>query len=203
MQKCGFIFSLDAFVAFTLTMVTISLLIFTIGTPKPFYPSLQQAQELAYDTLQVLSTTSPSGSPPYYLEYAVSGRGMSRSEVMNKTANGIIPHAYGYKLQAYNFCSGGWATLYDSSNDASSGRANRNFTKLQASSTLFSSFYEIEPVRGESQYCYLSCKGYNGTNPDGSPIYASTCGVTPCDTPTSGFRPGENAVRLVRFVVYT
>lgn len=199
MRKCGFIFSLDAFVAFTLTMVTISLLIFTIGTPKPYYPSLGQAQQLAHDTLQVLATTSPtSGSPPYYLESAVSGRGpISRSEVMNKTANGIIPHGYGYRLQEYNFSSGNWALLYDSSSDPLSGRENRNFTKLSASADLFSSFYEVDPVRGESPYCYLSCKGYSGAG------YASPCTVTPCERPTSGFQAGENAVRLVRFTVYT
>ena len=58
----GFIFSLDAFVAFVLTMLTIGLLIFTISTPKAFYPSLEQAHVLAHDTLFALATTTDDPS---------------------------------------------------------------------------------------------------------------------------------------------
>ena len=202
MGRLGFVFSLDAFVAFTLSMISISLLLFTIGTPKPYYPSLQQATELSHDALRALAASSPGGQTTY-LEYAISGRGsISRSEAMNKVAGGIIPSGFGYTLQVYNFSSSSWATIYDSYSDPTSGRAGKTFTKLQASSTLFSSFYDVDPIRGESPYCYASCKGYNGTNSDGSQSHAATCSVTPCETPTSGFLPGQNAVRLVRLTVY-
>ncbi|HIH19612.1 TPA: hypothetical protein HA225_06620 [Candidatus Micrarchaeota archaeon] len=199
MRRVGFIFSLDAFVAFTLTMVTISLLIFIIGTPKPYYASLEQTSRLAHDTLQVMATSSPDGNPPFYLEYALSG-GLPLNEVMDKTAGGIIPFGYGYRLETYDFASKKWIPKYDSSYPTSqSGREGRNFTKLRASATMFSSFYEVDQVRGESQYCYLSCFGYNGTNnPPASP-----CSVTPCSQPISGFGAGQNSVRMVRLVVYT
>lgn len=203
MRKCGFIFSLDAFVAFTLIMITINLLIFTIGTPKPYYPSLDQAQMLAFDTLQALASSSPTHEAPYYLEYAVTGTGpLSRSQVMNRVAGKIIPYGFGYRLQEYNFTSRSWDELYDSSSDPDSGRAGRNFTKLSASAMLFSSFYDVDPIRGESQYCYLTCKGYTGMS-DSGPQYASNCSMTPCAPPTSGFLPGQNTARMVRLVVYT
>ena len=59
--------------AFSLTMVTISMLIFTIGTPKPYYDSLEQAHQLAHDTLQVLATSTDSPSSGTYLEQIIGG----------------------------------------------------------------------------------------------------------------------------------
>ena len=50
MRARGFVFSLDAFVAFVLIMITVNLLIFTIGTPKPYYTELESAHILAHDT---------------------------------------------------------------------------------------------------------------------------------------------------------
>jgi hypothetical protein len=209
MRSGGFIFSLDAFVAFTLTMVTVSLLIFTIGTPKPYYPSLEQAHELAYDTLQTLSAASQGDScTQTYLEQVLAGGscGLSGGDIMRRVAGGdpsyrgIIPKGFGFRLETYDFAAGNWnpAPLYDSSTDPLSDRSGKNFSKLQASATVFSSFYSTEPRRGESQYCYLSCFGYQ---PDGT--YSQSCNATPCDRPISDFLPGENSVQLVRLVVYT
>lgn len=217
MRRTGFIFSLDAFVAFTLTMVTVSLLIFTIGTPKPYYYSLEQAHQLAHDTLQVLATSTDDPSAGTYLEQALKDDFSRRNEIMFKVAGGrersagplagyrpIVPKGYGYRLERYEFSTDTWVMLYDSGGDPAakvkgcdyySDRCGSTFTKLQASATTFGSVYIDKPIIGASPYCYLSCFGY------GRPTGAA-CNVTPCNTPTSGFYAGNNSIAIVRLTVY-
>jgi len=207
MRQCGFIFSLDAFVAFTLTMLTISLFIFTIGTPKPYYSSLEQAHQLAHDTLQAMATSSDQLGGPTYLEQAISAhrrnddadlrRIMFQVAGGNSTSLGIIPKGFGYSLQFYNFNNQSVSTAYDAGSDHLSDRYGKRFTKLQSSANTFASLYQIYPSVGESSYCYLSCYGYNGTG------RSAFCNSTPCDTPPMYFNQGSNTIQLVRLVVYT
>jgi len=223
MAQRGFIFSLDAFVAFTLTMITISLLIFTIGTPKPYYHSLEQAHQLAHDTLQVLATSSDNSTQGTYLERVLSGSGSEKNEIMFKVAGGrennltngsragyrpIIPKGYGYMLERYQFADDKWDVLYDSGDGGDSStvkgctfgsdRCGRRFTKLSASATTFGSIYTLLPAPGESPFCYLSCYGYKWPG-----AYESPCNVTPCDAPKSNFIAGNNSIAIVRLTVYT
>jgi len=205
----GFIFSLDAFVAFTLITMTISLLVFTIGTPKPYYLSLQQAHTLAFDTLQALATSSPTGnSPPSYLEIILSnpysgetGSIMRKIAGGNSSYYGLIPKGFGYRLESYDFASNTWTSppIYDSSSDPFSDRFGKNFSKLQASAMIFMSLYPqgMAPVAGEPTYCYISCSGYQ---PDGSRL--SPCDRTPCERPTDTSGAGNNSIQLVRLTVY-
>jgi len=209
MRQCGFIFSLDAFVAFTLTMLTISLFIFTIGTPKPYYSSLEQAHQLAHDTLQAMATSSSELSGhPTYLEQAINAYrendGGAIRRIMFKVAGGnatsdfgMIPKGFGYSLQFYNFSNQNVSTAYDAGADPLSDRYGKKFTKLQASANTFASLYHLYPSVGESGYCYLTCRGYNGTDP------SLNCNATPCDTPGMFFSAGSNTIQLVRLVVYT
>ena len=210
MQSKGFIFSLDAFVAFSLIMITISMLIFTIGTPKPYYDSLEQAQQLAHDTLQVLATSTDSASSGTYLEQLL-GNSVDRGSIMRKVAggdsayNGIIPKSYGFELEKYEFSSGSWLPIYNSAIDPSSDRKGKTFTKIQASATTFASLYEGDdtPRPGESPFCYLSCRGYNGIDNNGNPVYDVPCNTTPCTGPgLSNFLQGSNTVTIARLTVY-
>lgn len=209
MQNRGFIFSLDAFVAFVLTMLTIGLLIFTISTPKAFYPSLEQAHMLAHDTLFVLATTTDDPSCGSYLEQALSGTcGEKGTDIIMRTVAGgepgsigIIPSGFGYKLEKYNFGEEGepWEPIYDSAADpANPERYLRQQTKLAASATTFASLYLSTPKQGESPFCYVSCRGYIS---DG--FYQPKCDVTPCSAFKSNFDVGENSIQLVRLTVYT
>lgn len=209
MQGRGFIFSLDAFVAFTLVMITISLLIFLIGTPQPFYPSFEQAHTLAYDTLSVLSTSSDlSIGERTYLEQIIwEGPGQPTSRIMRKVAGGngsyspIIPRGYGFRLEKLVFQSDGSAVvasppLYDSATDPESDRYGKTFTKLQSSSSTFLSLYSSPRVLGESPYCYLNCNGY-GRAP------GSLCDRTPCNVSKDQSDPGLHDIVIVQLVVYT
>ena len=224
MRIKGFIFSLDAFVAFSLVMITISMLIFTIGTPRPYYDSLEQAQQLAHDTLQVLSASTDNPSQGTYLEqifaFVDSKDGPNVNRIMfrvaggNSTYNGIIPRGYGFRLDKYQFNDGTWKLLYDSGNGGDSqtikgctygsDRCGKTFTKLQASATTFASLYLVPPNPGKSPFCYLSCRGYNGIDNNGNPVYDVPCNTTPCDgTGLSNFILGNNTIAIARLTVYT
>jgi len=204
MGRRGFIFSLDAFVAFTLVMVAIAFLVFAIGTPKPFYPSLEQTQKLAYDTLTVLSTSSDTPGGQTYLEQILADQ--SNRVYYYKTAGGsdstsvfpIIPKGYGYSLEVYDFNTGNWGVRYDAGSDPNSDRYGKSFTKVRASATSFASLYSILPAPGESPFCYATCRGYVSPSQQSS----SPCNATPCDRPISNFYPGLNSISIVRFVVY-
>ena len=215
----GFVFSLDAFVAFVLIMITINLLIFTIGTPKPYFAELESAHILAYDTLQVLATSGdvpPAGEPAQtYLE-RILGDWENTGEIhgiMTRVAGGdaaypsIIPRGYGYRLEYLDFgiSPGGetWNSLYDSGIDGcpDSDRCGKNFTKLQASATTFLSIYDPPPFPGESPFCHAGCRGYGIVN--GVIAYDAPCNTTPCDKVNSNFLPGNNTMRIVRLIVYT
>ena len=230
MRARGFVFSLDAFVAFVLIMITINLLIFTIGAPKPYYTELEAAHILAHDTLSVLATSGDAvqegGTGQTYLERILTQDGATGS-IMRKVAGGeigraynpIIPKGYGYRLEYLNLDSaqavetagtGGvpqgnedWQTLYDAGADCpSSDRCGKNFTKLQASAITFLSAYIFPPMPGKSPFCHAGCNGY-GLSGNAEAIYAAPCDATPCNTTTSNFRIGKNAVRIVRLIVYT
>ncbi len=201
----GFIFSLDAFVAFTLTMVTISFLIFTIGAPLPYYNSLEQAHQLAHDTLQALAYSTDAPGNPTYLEQMLA---TPAPDIMYRVAGGsgykpIIPKGYGYRLEAYDFETGVWEPLYDTSTDGGSDRSDKRFTKVQASSMLLASLYPegSKPKPGMSPFCYVTCHGYNGIDNNGNGI-PGNC-MTPCDIVTSNFYAGSNSIQLVRLTVYT
>ena len=211
----GFVFSLDAFVAFVLIMITINLLIFTIGTPKPYFAELESAHILAYDTLQVLATSGDASQPGLpaqtYLERILGSGGntMEIDGIMERVAGGeagyrsIIPVGYGYRLEYLDFGTAGsenWSSLYDSGTDGcpQSDRCGKNFTKLQASATTFLSIYDSPPYPGESQFCHAGCTGYISPG-----NYSVPCNVTPCDIVKSKFLPGNSTVRIVRLVVYT
>ncbi|MFA6327845.1 MAG: hypothetical protein WCY41_00170 [Candidatus Micrarchaeia archaeon] len=213
----GFVFSLDAFVAFILIMITINLLIFTIGAPKPYYAELEAAHVIAHDTLQVLATSgsaAQAGEPHQtYLETILQGDG-SAPDIMRKVAGGnegyppIIPKGYGYRLEYLNLdgthgeTSDDWVAIYDAGKDQASDRFGKSYTKLQASATIFLSAYVLKPMPGQSPFCYAGCRGY-GINGSGEYVYAQPCDTTPCNVTTSNFRVGENTVRIVRLVVYT
>lgn len=203
----GFVFSLDAFVAFVLTMLTIGLLIFTISAPKAFYPPLEQAHILAHDTLFALATTTDDPSCGSYLEQALSGScGSKGTDVIMRTVAGgepgfagIVPQGFGYKLEKYNFGETGeqWETVYDSSADPQSDRYEKQQAKLAASATTFASLYVSTPKQGESPFCYVSCRGYISEG-----FYQPKCDATPCSAFKSNFDVGDNSIQLVRLTVY-
>lgn len=197
----GFVFSMDAFVAFVLTTVIIGLIIFAAGMPRAYYDELEQAHQLAHGTLFALSKSFDPDGGQTYLSGILSGGG-SAGEILRRVAggdpeySGIIPKGYGYVLEKRNFDEGAWVELYDSMDDEASDRFGKGYTKLQASATVLVSLYDPRPDPGQSPFCYKSCYGYGLDE-------GKACNVTPCDPPISNFMEGKNTVQLVRLTVYT
>lgn len=201
-RKEGFVFSLDAFVAFVLIMININFLIYIMSFPKSYHDELEAAHILAHDTLTVLATSKEKGYSSTYLERLIAREDVEI--IMRRIAGGdpsyrsIIPPGYGYRLEVAGVESNDWDVIYDSGADVHSDRYGKRYTKLQAVAFVFMPIYEIPPSPGESPFCHYGCFGYQSPGQ-----YAKPCDKTPCDSPKSNFIAGKNTISKVRLVVYT
>lgn len=185
-SRRAFVFSLDSFVAFTLTVAAIYTLVFFSTVPSAYYSSLMQANFLAKDTLLSLATTSYDGGQTY-LDYIV-GSLPADPQPARLYIGALIPDQFGYKLESWNNNTGSWDVLYDTATDGSEENThNRNYYKLKAASQ--SVYLILNPARnpGESPYGYITCSG----------------NYTVCDLPPYDHGMiGSASLQLVRFTVY-
>jgi len=187
----AFIFSLDAFVAFTLSLVAIYSLIFFSSIPSAHYPALLQAHTLAKDTIIALSLTEveKSGEDVSLLDYVVL-RGASKSEI-NEIVGTQIPDQFGYTLEKSDD-GDSWEMLYDTKKPGTRYfDDNHNENQKRLSISTYSLVLEYEGVKREPENPY----GYSGGTCSGN--------ATPCNTPT--FNRDEipqPAVVLVRLTVF-
>jgi len=183
----AFVFSLDSFVAFTLTVAALYTLIFFSTVPSAYYAGLMQANYLAKDTLLSLATTAYDEDQTY-LDYIV-GMLPGEPEPARLYIGALIPHQFGYKLETWDEEASPpqWALLYDTAEDEESPN-NQHYYKLKA--TAQSVYLIFDPARnpGESPYGYISCDG----------------NYTVCDEPPYDHGMiGDASLQLVRFTVYT
>ncbi len=127
----AFIFSLDSFVAFVLTVAALYSLLFFATVPSAYYTSLMQANYLAKDTLLTLATTIVVDGAPHcpessvgetYLSCILAGSGDAGPEINDDAArnyigseksssfkegvynpSALIPAQFGYKLEYMHF----------------------------------------------------------------------------------------------------
>ena len=126
----AFIFSLDSFVAFVLTVAALYSLLFFATVPSAYYSSLMQANYLAKDTLLTLATTTVVEGASYcdssvgetYLSCILSGpdddvpdvnEGAARIYIGSETSSphpegtynpsALVPAQFGYKLEYMHF----------------------------------------------------------------------------------------------------
>jgi hypothetical protein len=189
MRRQAFIFSLDAFVAFTLIMLTINSLIASVSMPRGYYASLEQAYDSAKDTMQSLSKTTDSPSNPSYLEQIASSSG-SAGPLIRRTADKMIPQQFGYRFEKYYLGQRTTNILYDSAWAPPADARNHTYTKLKVSYDTLVTSYGVHPNPGASPWCYLHCG-------DGS------CDRVPCDPPIMNFSAGEMQISVIRLTVYT
>jgi hypothetical protein len=180
----AFIFSLDSFVAFTLTVAALYTLVFFSTVPSAYYAGLMQANYLAKDTLLSLATTSYSADQTY-LDYIV-GELPENPQPARGYIGALVPPQFGYRLESYEE-GGGWTSLYDTATDPDSPN-KKEYHKLRA--TAKSVYLIVDPARepGESPYGYITCGG-NYT----------VCGEPPYDEGMIG----NASLQLIRFTVYT
>ncbi len=205
----AFIFSLDAFVAFTLALVAIYSLIFFSSVPSSYYYLLTQGHYLTRDTLLSLSTTAcaedygvcvADGS---VLDNIVSQDNTAfQKNMIQNTVGDMIPDQFGYRMEVSTVNStgslGAWELLYDTALEPGETHANQS-KKLSVSSQVITFGYSAKVYKmGHSPYNYLTC-GFaagdgGGTTASGDDW--SDWGIITCGTVTINGTNGSEDIYL-------
>ncbi|MDE1798045.1 MAG: hypothetical protein KGH63_01405 [Candidatus Micrarchaeota archaeon] len=211
-KKPGFVFSLDAFVAFSLILIAIQSLLIISSTPRGYYRALNQADYLAQDTLQTLTVAQDLSAPSQtYMDSVsqaiASGSTLSHSSSAVKAADTLIPQPYSYAFLYYNTSNQKWVTLYNASADSLNAQHyGVPFHRVQAAAQMLVMGYsDSSPlVISNSPYCNVVCKGWDRVNgPAGGNSSASACQQVPCDVfPANMSNSGDFNVGVLRLVVW-
>ena len=188
----AFIFSLDAFIAFTLALVAIYSLIFFSSVPSSYYYLLTQGHFLSRDVLMALSTTTCTDD---YGVCTVSGSLLDniafqenrtfQENLVRNTVGNMVPNQFGYSVDISSDNGQSFAHIYDTADDPDDPHANRS-KKLTISSQVIAFGYSGKVHKLEqSPYNYLSCNGGGLMYEDGSFVESGglpgwgiiTCGV--------------------------
>lgn len=214
--KHGFVFSLDAFVAFSLILVSIQSLLVISAIPKAYYPGLLQADNLATDTLQALSLADChnlggcSGADSGKSILAVASHNVVNNITFTPTdpivtaTDSLIPSPYSYAYYFFNFSGQSWDLLYNASSQPADPHFGIPFHRVQASAQTMVMSYDLSPIVPSSPYCNVVCKGWQRTlGTGGANASASDCVTLPCNTSITNFyEPGDFNVGLLRLVVW-
>jgi len=202
----AFIFSLDAFVAFTLVLLAIYSLIFFSSIPSSYYYLLTQGHYLSRDALLALSTTMctgdyagcESGSASLLDNIVAQPPGGPRDLLIRDSVGKMVPDQFGYVLEMNDPLTGGWESLYDTSTVGGETHA-RSGKRLSVSSQTITFGYAGNFTKpAESIYGYPPfCNGGIGAA-------AITCGDSGSVDPSSisGDLVPSAKVRIVRLRVF-
>jgi len=186
----AFIFSLDAFVAFTLALVAIYSLIFFSSVPSSYYYLLTQGHYLTRDVLLSLSTTTCDYD--YYncktdgsmLDNIVAEDNPAFKEnLIRGTIGQMIPNQFGYRVEISSDHGTSWDMVYDTATGSAETHADQS-KKLSVSSQVISFGYSGKVNKLEnSPYDYLTCgfaaDGGSSSSGDGDVDWGIiTCGTT-------------------------
>jgi hypothetical protein len=205
----AFIFSLDAFVAFTLALVAIYSLIFFSSVPSSYYYLLTQGHYLSRDVLMALSTTTCTGDygtctnpSASLLDNVVSETDVDlRKNLIKNTVGDMVPDQFGYVMELRGE-DGGWSVMYDTGrtsdnpNEANYDPHAKSSKKLTVSSQIITFGYSGPLTKpAQSTYKYLTC------GDEFSPLL--TCGESGKNNPSIGgdIVPSSDA-RVVRLTVF-
>ena len=189
----AFIFSVDAFVAFTLALVAVYSLIFFSSVPSGYHAALAQAHALSSDTLNALQLTPCDSNEVFAREDSCSGDSINMLEYLvyrSSDRQNIpfildehVPASYGYRLETRE--NSAWQVLYDSAGEAGRPPGAR---RMSVGSYALAFQYSDALPEPSNPYSYRTCTG----------------GIVACGTPPLGAYPVSSAnVQLVRLVIYT
>ena len=207
-RQQGFVFSLDAFVAFSLILIAIQSMVIVSSTPSGYWPSLLQADFLAKDTLRAAANTqlSSGGSVLSASSARISSNSLSSGDDLILLSDQLIRPPYSYTYSYYDLGAQKWAVVYNASDPAYVGasdpRINLTFRRVAASSERLLMEYSTQPVRPESPWCNVMCHGWGGSLP-GNYQSPDTCVQTPCSPqPASAYETGNLTFGLLRLTVW-
>jgi hypothetical protein len=174
----AFIFSLDAFVAFTLALVAIYSLIFFSSVPSAYYYLLTQGHYLSRDILLSISTTKCAGaygicenSFGSVLDNIVSlndpNETSHRTQLIKNTVGKMVPRQFGYAVELSGSEGTSWELIYDTKDDAMDQHA-KSRKKLTVATQVITFGYSGRVNKLiESPFNYITCSG-DGYDSDGS-----------------------------------
>ncbi len=170
----AFIFSLDAFVAFTLALVAIYSLIFFSSVPSSYYYLLTQGHYLTRDILLSMSTSECTddygtcGLDGSVLDAIVSQADPDHQKnLIRNTVGEMVPNQFGYRLEVSEDEGENWAVVYDTA-DHNDDKHAKLSKKLSVSSQVISFGYSGKVSKMPySPYNYLSCTGDGYGDGDG------------------------------------
>lgn len=185
----GFVFSLDAFVAFSIALIAIYSLIYFSSVPYAYYSSLLQAHHLAKDALTSLSFSQSQVDGFSKLEYIAvysTTQGV-RQDAVRTYIGPLIPNQFGYRFEVLSE-SGDWETVYDTSKSSDANELHKKTKdKLSVTTQTISFDYIGNEKLPESPYNYISCGGeYDQCNPT-----------------FSSYTRNEAGMKLIRLTVFT
>lgn len=202
----AFIFSIDAFVAFTLVLVVLHSLVFLASIPSSYYGAMQQANYLARDTLNALVAANSSSIanavsvPDDHLAaktlldqiVGLSTPAGSANGLINLTIGAQIPDQYGYSLELWDSGTQNWSTIYDTA-DHPEDSHNKAYAKLKSTAyAIYFGYVDSGRYANPTPFCYMTCNGGD----------YGLCDKTLCDEPKSLYKAGDAALGLVRMTVY-
>ncbi len=213
MSTRRFIFSLDAFVAFTLALIAIYSLIFFSSVPSAYYYMLTQAHYLARDTLMTVSTSAcVTGACDYsgsvLDNIAFETNLAKRKELIAGTVGPMIPSQFGYVVSISDGAGQPFVPLYDTGVDPDLQHA-RSSRKLNVSTQVMVFGYTgtvnklVSSPYAYGDRCSAGSEGGAGEGVEGSDSAYSgtliTCGNksidngdgTFTDTPLGNVRPND------------
>jgi hypothetical protein len=164
----AFIFSLDAFVAFTLALMAIYSLIFFSSVPSAYYFLLTQGHYLSRDTLLALSLTQCTDSMcdsigSSYLDNIIienrKDNDKSKALVM-ATVGHMIPRQFGYTLEVSSDQGVNWDRVYDTYSEGDTGHQTGSGRKFAVATQILNFGYSGKVKKlATSPYQYNSCQG--------------------------------------------
>ena len=165
----AFIFSLDAFVAFTLALVAIYSLIFFSSVPSAYFYLLTQGHYLTRDSLLALSLTECSGSPckspgSSMLDNIViesnPGSDIDPANLVKDTVGKMIPSQFGYAFEISGDGGNTWNLVYDTTTAHDNSHITSVNRKFAVSTQIINFGYSGNVGKlMSSPYLYLSCRG--------------------------------------------
>ncbi len=188
----GLIFSLDAFVSFTLMLMVVHALIFLYSLPRVPIAHFVEMKQLAHDILYsylAINGSSMGISGGLYSNKPMLFYIVKEGEVNPGIVPGyfgkLIPLQYGYRVEYRRGGSSDWEVLYSS---AANTTDPHNNVEHVMSAVVGTTFYITTHQRSgyDSCYKYGTCHGSE----------------TPCDFPVSLYNPGKQEAVSVRLVLY-
>ena len=174
-SRKAFVFSIDAFVAFTLCMVALYSLVFFSGIPHTYYSNLMQANDLSKDILTTfMDTPSPKEGQTTLLGYLIFGN----PGVADGYLKELVPSQFGYSLET------------------SSTGDEDDFTPIVNT-------YEKKDYKKLKAVSYALLFDFKSPTISSNPFGYNTCTGTgkPC-TMSSHYEKGEFSVVIVRLIIY-